>query len=409
MFDVSKEFLEFYNKHTVLSRDVQNELREKKKLNLDRLDSGLVEYNEEKNTEYVVADTKEQGSIAMSTVTQNDSKDYDIDVAVIFEEENLGKDTGPLAAKNIVVNALKRKCENFRTEPTAHTNCVRIEYADGYHVDFAIYKKAEDTYYHAGSSWCERNPMAINNWFKEEVNEKGEDLRKVVRLSKMFCKSRDDWRMPGGLIQSVLCDECFYADERLDECFYYTMQNIVNRLESNIEVYNPTDCTKSLLLKQTDRDKMNNWKNRLSDHLNKMDIITKSECSKKQAYESWHDFFNHSFWEYNETSETNSSYANVIKSYRIGAVAGEEFIEDKYKVVKMYNAKIDCIVSANGFRPQPIEEALQYGKWLSRNRSLLFTCITDTPFPDKILWKVRNVGDKAERHSNIKLKPNTRQ
>ena len=258
MFDVSKEFLEFYNKHTVLSRDVQNELREKKKLNLDRLDSGLVEYNEEKNTEYVVADTKEQGSIAMSTVTQNDSKDYDIDVAVIFEEENLGKDTGPLAAKNIVVNALKRKCENFRTEPTAHTNCVRIEYADGYHVDFAIYKKAEDTYYHAGSSWCERNPMAINNWFKEEVNEKGEDLRKVVRLSKMFCKSRDDWRMPGGLIQSVLCDECFYADERLDECFYYTMQNIVNRLESNIEVYNPTDCTKSLLLKQTDRDKMNN-------------------------------------------------------------------------------------------------------------------------------------------------------
>ena len=81
--------------------------------------------------------------------------------------------------------------------------------------------------------------------------------------------------MPGGLIQSVLCDECFVDYDRLDECFYYTMKNIVDRLDDSIEVYNPTDATKSLLLKQKDRDKMNNWKNRLSDKISKMEIITK--------------------------------------------------------------------------------------------------------------------------------------
>ena len=89
MYDVSKEFDEFYSDYTVLPREIQSDLREKKKLNLDRLDSGLEEYNEENNTDYYVSDTKEQGSVAMATVTQNDSKDYDIDVAVIFDEDNL--------------------------------------------------------------------------------------------------------------------------------------------------------------------------------------------------------------------------------------------------------------------------------------------------------------------------------
>ena len=33
--------------------------------------------------------------------------------------------------------------------------------------------------------------------------------------------------MPGGLIQSVLCDEVFASEyDRLDEIFYYTMINI---------------------------------------------------------------------------------------------------------------------------------------------------------------------------------------
>ena len=39
----------------------------------------------------------------------------------------------------------------------------------------------------------------------------------------MFCKSRDSWgEMPGGLIQTVLCDEKIATlYERLDEIFYY--------------------------------------------------------------------------------------------------------------------------------------------------------------------------------------------
>ena len=40
----------------------------------------------------------------------------------------------------------------------------------------------------------------------------------------MFCKSRDTWvNLPGGLIQSVVIDECFNEAGRIDEIFYNTM------------------------------------------------------------------------------------------------------------------------------------------------------------------------------------------
>ena len=111
MFDLSKEFNKFYTDHTILPQTIQTDLRDKKKLNIDRLKSGLNELNDENKTSYSVSDTKEQGSIAMSTVVQNDSKDYDIDVAIIFEEENIGTGTGTTTMKHAVANALKKNVQ----------------------------------------------------------------------------------------------------------------------------------------------------------------------------------------------------------------------------------------------------------------------------------------------------------
>lgn len=117
MVDLSKEFETFYNNHVVLSRKDQNELRKKKNTNIKRLKSGLIEYNKENYTSYSVADTLVQGSMAMYTVVQNDNKDYDIDVAIIFDKDNLGNDIGAIKAKNIVCEALKKNVRNLKMIP----------------------------------------------------------------------------------------------------------------------------------------------------------------------------------------------------------------------------------------------------------------------------------------------------
>lgn len=112
MLDCSTEFNKFYREKVVLPETEQGKLREKRKLNVNRLKDGLNEYNEEKNTSYKVSEERIQGSMAMHTVIQNDESDYDIDVGIVFDSDNLDG-LGPLATRNMVGNALKRKTKQF--------------------------------------------------------------------------------------------------------------------------------------------------------------------------------------------------------------------------------------------------------------------------------------------------------
>ena len=406
MYDLSKALNDFYEQHVLLSADSQGELRDKRDTNIDRLKSGLEDYNEEHNTSYKIADSLTQGSMAMHTIVQNDSNDYDIDVAIIFDKSNIG-DMGPRAARNMVADVLKRKCTQLKKDPEVKTNCVRIEYASGYHVDFAIYRRYEKgddyQYDHAGTDWIERDPKAINGWFADEILEHGGDLRKVIRFSKMFCKSRSAWvNMAAGLIQTVVCDEKFQKYDRIDETFYYTMVAVRNRLENSIEVYNPTDPSTSLLQTQKHREKVENWRKRLSEKLDNLSVLFDADCTYAKAREAWYRFFNHSYWQ-DETVDSveKSQFSSIIKTYR----DTEQFIEDQYVVDERYGMTIRCTISRDGFRPAPIIEFLKKC-WRGRlPHGFSIECEmkdTDAPSYDKILWKVRNVGELAEKKDMIR-------
>lgn len=408
MYNLDKSFNDFYTNQVVLSSDKQNELREKKNLNLNRLKAGLKEDNDENDTIFKIAETRIQGSMAMHTVVQNDSNDYDIDVAVIFDKDNLGA-KGPLAIKNIVVDALKRKCNGFAKEPEVRTNCVRVTYSEGYHIDFAIYRRYKDcetaqeyVYEHAGSQWTIRNPADINNWFNEELNNKGQILRKVIRLLKMFCKSRESWiNMPGGLLQTVLCDETLQSYDRLDVTFYYTMKAIKERLETTIEVLNPTDKAVSLLQTDAHRQKMRNLCAKLDVNLAKLEVLFDKDCSESDARKVWQEFFNHDFWSVNDRRDLGERTNNSDTAF----INTEQFIEDLYNVDEQYIVKIGCNISKNGFRTMPILQFLEHFRLLRLPQGYTIECTidyTDAPKYDKILWKVRNVGRVAQQRNMIR-------
>ena len=265
MYDLSSKFNTFYKDHVVLPQLDQDELHNKKNLNVKRLKEGLAEYNAEHGTSYKVVDSCVQGSVAMSTVVQNDNKEYDIDVAIVFDKSALG-DKGAQATRNIVADALGRKTKQFNAEPEVKTSCVRVQYADGYHIDFAVFRRDWDPwtqsykYEHAGPEWTERDLTGLTDWFKEQNNSSDGKLRKVVRLSKMFCKSRESWKnMPSGLLQTVLCDEKLQsAYSRIDELFYYSMKGIVDRLEADTSVSAPVDNGRDLTPRKSDLQKMIN-------------------------------------------------------------------------------------------------------------------------------------------------------
>ena len=410
MYDLSSKFNTFYNSYVVLSQEEQTNLYNKKELNIQRLKDGLKEYNEENKISYSIKKTCVQGSVAMSTVVQNEDDDYDIDVAIIFDKLEL-RDKGAQATRNMVANALKRRTKQFNTEPEVKTSCVRLNYTDGYHIDFAIYRREYDewndswVYEHAGVDWTERELYGLSEWFTTQNSNSGGTLRKIVRLSKMFCKSRKFWKnMPSGLLQTVLCEEKLEDSyERIDELFYYTMKAIVERLEINTCVTAPVDSGRDLTPRKSDIQRMINWKNRLKSKLEDLEILFKDDCTEDDAIQAWYGFFNHDYWS-EQSAEIAKHESKTVLRPICSFSDTEEYIEELYPLRLSYNCKVSCIVSGNGWRPKLLTEFLSVLRhWLPHNFEIRCSMdYTDCPQPYKIFWKVKNVGPEAERRNQIR-------
>lgn len=412
MYNLNGKFNTFYNNHVVLKKTQKNELHEKKKLNIDRLKNGLIAYNKDNSTDYKMAEEPvTQGSVAMHTVTQNESNDYDIDVAIVFEKDNFPIST--TIAKRVIEKALLKTCTGFKIAPKAHTNCVRVVYQDGYHIDFAIYRRFKEEesddeykYEHCGSQWRERNPRAITKWFMDQNKIHDSRLREIVRLLKMFSKSKAHWEMPGGLIQSVLADEqCQSSYTRLDERFYYTLKQIKNRLETNKEVLNPTDPTQSLVVVQSDSAKITNLSNRLTSYLTKLDVLFDSACTENEAISAWNDFFNHSYW---DDLQENRSLNKMAKSYSTTSEyfydfrETEEFIEYVAAINLKNTLLLDCNIVKGGNRIGKLSDILKNNETLDGGLSLYFTASTNALPPYKVYWKVKNRGEVAKKMDDIR-------
>lgn len=375
------------------------------------LKDGLAEYNAEHRTNYKVVETCVQGSMVMSTIVQNDNKDYDIDVAVVFDKKVLG-DLGAQATRNIVADALRRKTKQFKAEPEVKTSCVRVQYAEGYHIDFAVFRREWNSwtqsykYEHSGANWTERDLRGLTEWFKVQNDASHDNLRKVVRLSKMFCKSRESWKnMPSGLLQTVLCDEKLQLSySRIDELFYYTMKGVVDRIEFDRSVSAPVDHGRDLTPRKSDLRKMTNWKNRLKSKLEDLEVLFKDDCSQDDALQAWYGFFNHDYWSEQISEQTSFSSYTVQKSAVRSYNDTEEFIEESYQLDIKYQCRVSCHVSGDGWRETPLNNFLGLlRKFVPHHFTVRCVMVyTDCPKPYKVLWKVKNVGPEAERQNCLR-------
>ena len=416
MFDASLEFEKFIKERIVLPLKDQQKLRKNKDINIERLKEGLLIYNQEHKTSFKIADTCVQGSMSMNTVIQNDSHDYDIDVAIIFDDFNIDSLTA-YQARKMVCDALTYKTTQFKVSPELKTNCIRISYADGYHIDFAVYKRTKKPYslnylyqHSGGFEWTERDPEAITAWFQKSVKDKGLNLRKVVRLLKTFCKSREGWvNMPGGLLQSVICDESIYTFEgRVDEVFYNTISYINKRLKLYTDAYNPTNKSISLLTAQNHHQKMSNLQTRLEEKMIKLNVLFNPNCTKKEAYQAWFDFFNNDYWSDLITSLNESMVFHSFgkDSRAVFADTEEEIIDYVKRINLKYEASIEAKVESMGFSQQPLGLFLSrfpiFRKLIPQGMKLDFYATTNAPKPYDIYWKIRNVGAVAEKRNEIR-------
>lgn len=405
LINVSEEMNKFYLKKVVVSKNIIDDLREKKKKNIDRLREGIRKYNEENKTDYKMLENIEQGSVAMNTMVQNEDQDYDLDVAIVFDKDKFN--IGTTEAKNIFVEMVKKETASFNKEPEKLTNCIRIYYEIGYHLDFALFRCDGVNYEHCGSEWRDRNPRETNNWFREKnVNNK---LRKYTRLLKFFCKSIDYCDMPGGLITTILVEEAlrFTTENSLIDKYFISICNyICDKLSVSYEIINPI-TGKPITFNQSDENKVKNLYNRLKTKIDEYNAMIKNNDTKDKHIDFWEAFFKNDYWE----SITLENRAGISDEdvYEDNEEKIENFYPIKYSILPI-NIIIKCQkVLQLGQNPLGLtyENAREDEKFnLSQQKYRMLKFSVEVPSiisaPYKVIWKVKNNGANAFKQNSLR-------
>ena len=416
MFNVHDRLYEFYRDHVRLGSDERKKLAGYRDTNLDRLKSGLDKLGEEHNTTYAYyQDCCNQGSYAMFTLNQHPDNEYDIDIALVFKKEDLP--SSALKARQRIADAFKKVAGNFAQDPEARTNAVTVWYAEGYHIDFAVYRTYErvlggTVIEHAGPEWTERDPMEVTNWFNNTVNKRSpmkkygatvenHQMRRIVQLLKAFAKSRSSWNLPGGLIISVLTSMDYKPNnDRDDIALYDTMVAIHNRLLFNTEVYSPVSSTESLTHREQYKKQVERFRDKLDSAVTNLAVLFQDDCTTDKTMKAWNKVFNHPFWsdaveeESEDDSDIDESGLVLSKTEKpaLGGTSHEQPLTWEFDITRRVR------LYAHTYRGKKIQlSGLKAdGRTIKSGLDLKFVAQTNARGQYQVFWQVVNTGRHAE-------------
>jgi hypothetical protein len=302
-YNANDHLVRFHGARVFVNEDALSLARQRRQANRDRLKKGLDSAKEPQALEHVA-----QGSYAMSTMVQSESESSDIDDGVVFSREALkGSRGGDRTANDAkeMVRAAVASTADFKTPPEVRGNCVRIYYADGFHVDMPVYRKYEEsglTYKELASAgtWKASAPEDITTWFNGQVTTKspddtnGRQMRRMVRLMKAWSKSRTSWSMPSGFTLSVLVDEQYYLNQswknRDDLALLHVMRAIRNRLQIEERVYRPVSPREEITREST-LGRIRKLRDELEYAIADLSKIERSDCDELMALKALKTLF----------------------------------------------------------------------------------------------------------------------
>ena len=302
--DCHSEMTGFHRDNVTLSSKQQSEMRTRRDAGRTRLEKGL---NEAKKPQ--PKEVRSQGSYQMRTMVQDDDNDYDIDDGAYFASDDLNDDAGvaltPLAARQRVCDALVWD-GRLKQEATVKRNCVRQVYAAGYHIDIPVYRIVTTTdendepveHYElaSGDEWTRADARAVTRWFNGLVGElnagesDGSQMRRITKLTKKFAR-RAGWKnkMTSGIcITKLVVDHFRSSADRDDKALRETWKAIDKKLQKSTEIDHPVLDTK---LASAGDDAVTFFRDCLSSALKTLELLDKSDCTRKQAREAWDNVF----------------------------------------------------------------------------------------------------------------------
>ena len=304
MKNCDKDIRAYHDERVRLTESQKKKLRDRRDANRERLRRGL-----KKNEDPAPVKSVIQGSYAMGTVIQEPKDAYDIDDGVVFTAKSL---IGPRGAPKTARDARKMVCNavddgSFKTDPEVKTNCVRVYYNDGPHVDIPVYRSTTDwfgneKYELASIDWKESDPEGVNRWFREWVKTKAAaglaHSRELIRLLKAVCKNRPSYTtLPSGFVLTVLVQECYQSGNgRLDVELRELIEAIHSRLEGNLSVAHPVVSGEWLIDDDT-KHRTEKLRELLGMAVEELTALDRPTCTLSETLKAWKKVFSTDFFD----------------------------------------------------------------------------------------------------------------
>lgn len=327
-------YLKKYNDDIKLSSTREDQLR----ISRDAIDDAIARYFENNNKKKPTF--KGQGSFTMkTTINPKDTDDgYDIDYGVYIntkdiinegDEGNYDNWVKPSTVHDWIYKAVENQTSR---KPENKNKCIRVKYAPGetsysYHIDLPVYVENNDKYYLAiknDNKWAESDPRAIIDWFRDELAEKGEEYRVIVRFLKSWSKLQS-WNCtkPTGLILTILVSNEFVQQEDgvLDLSLYETLQKMIKYLELQLskpeyDLSNPV-AQEENLLKDYSKAAMIEFKEKLQRLYDSFESALESD-TEDDAFKHLRKCFSDINYLENTAKTESSNYAKTLAPASIG-------------------------------------------------------------------------------------------
>ena len=320
MNDCDRDIRDYHRVRVGLSQSQRQTLKDRRDSNRDRLRSGLG-----KNEDPAVKRSVTQGSFAMRTIIQEPNNAYDIDDGAVFTKDSLkgprGGEKSPLDTRKMVRDAVHS--DSFAKPPEVKTNCIRVYYNDGPHVDIPVYRELKDwlgntSYELASAEWKQSDPDGVNGWFKSWLNRKKDNgqkhSRELIRLVKSICKNRQSYPLPSGFVITLLIEERYtLAHERLDIDLRHVIKALRDRLNGDLRVRHPV-VEGEWLIDSDSEHKTRNLRDLLNTAVNDLSVLDLPNCTRSRALKTWKkvlytNFFDERIAEAEKQEKANSKAA----------------------------------------------------------------------------------------------------
>lgn len=235
-----------------------------------------------------------QGSFEMNTTVnpipvydkENEKKlyKYDLDDGVYFiERENENNMKSINTWHSWVYEAVDG---HTNTSTNTKSTCVRVNFADGHHIDLPIYylNNINTSLAHKSKGWIKSNPTEFTEWFNKKAKD-NQQLRKIVRFLKAWKNFREiknsNLKFPSGFSLTILAVKNYIADDGYDISFLETIKSIQNSLNIKFECKRPTTPENEDVFEYFSVKRKNDFLNALDNLIKDLENAKNEENYKK--------------------------------------------------------------------------------------------------------------------------------